>query len=161
MVPNAYFDARSRSLTLTVSDPVGQEVQAPPCFAQNEQVQARAGISDGFGRQSSANEILPQWQRPEINMGSSAATSTPMRRIRSGCCARREGPCGCRAASLPPRGSGQGYHIGYAGTLEGELRHDRCATGRCLNQVNRGNPRRLEPSLLCPRKRNLTWRFAM
>jgi hypothetical protein len=55
-------------LTLTVSDPVGQEVQTPPCFTQNEQVQARAGISDGSGRQSSANEILPQWQRPEINI---------------------------------------------------------------------------------------------
>src|SRR5207248_10740734 len=27
-----------------------------------------AGISDGSGRQSSANEILPQWQRPEINI---------------------------------------------------------------------------------------------
>jgi hypothetical protein len=47
-------------LTLTVSDPVGQDVQTPPCFAQNEQVHARAGISDGSGRQSSANEILPQ-----------------------------------------------------------------------------------------------------
>jgi hypothetical protein len=68
LVPNAYFDTRVRSLTLTVSDPVGQEVQTPPCFAQNEQVQARAGISDGSGRQSSANEILPQWQRPVINM---------------------------------------------------------------------------------------------
>src|SRR5262249_33182066 len=67
-VPNAFFDTRTRSLTLTVSDPVGQEVQTPPCFAQNEQVQARAGISDGSGCQSSANEILPQWQRPEINM---------------------------------------------------------------------------------------------
>jgi hypothetical protein len=55
-------------LTLTVSDPVGQDVQTPPCFAQNEQVHARAGISDGSGRQSSANEILPQWQRPEINI---------------------------------------------------------------------------------------------
>jgi hypothetical protein len=66
--PNAYFDARVRSLTLTVSDPVGHEVQTPPCFAQNEQVQARAGISDGSGRQSSAKKILPQWQRPEINM---------------------------------------------------------------------------------------------
>jgi hypothetical protein len=68
LVPNAYFDTRVRSLTLTVSDPVGQDVQTPPCFAQNEQVQARAGISDGSGRQSSASEILPQWQRPEINM---------------------------------------------------------------------------------------------
>src|SRR5262249_30713246 len=75
---NAYFDTHTRSLTLTVSDPVGKEVQTPPCFAQNEQVQARAGISDGSGRQSSANEILPQWQRPEINMCL----------IRSVCCAR-------------------------------------------------------------------------
>src|SRR6516162_1844350 len=58
----------SKALTLTVSDPVGQEVQTPPCFTQNEQVHARAGISDGSGRQSSANEILPQWQRPEINI---------------------------------------------------------------------------------------------
>jgi hypothetical protein len=58
LVPNAYFDTRVRSLTLTVSDPVGQEVQTPPCFAQDEQVQARAGISDGSGRQSSANEIF-------------------------------------------------------------------------------------------------------
>src|SRR5215472_10114599 len=126
-----------RSLTLTVSDPVGQEVQTPPCFAQNEQVQARAGISDGFGRQSSANEILPQWQRPEINM---ALPRQPARRC---------------AASLPPRGSGQGYHIGYAGMLEGELRaldsaeqwHDRCATGRCLNRVNM---RRLGACAPCP-----------
>jgi hypothetical protein len=68
LVPNAYFDARVRSLTITVSDPVGHEVQTPPCFAQNEQVQARAGISDGSGRQSSAKKILPQGQRPEINM---------------------------------------------------------------------------------------------
>jgi hypothetical protein len=67
-VLNAYFDTHTGPLTLTVSDPVGQEVQTPPCFAQNEQVQARAGISDGSGRQSSVNEILPQWQRPEINM---------------------------------------------------------------------------------------------
>jgi hypothetical protein len=41
-------------LTLTVSDPVGQDVQTPPCFVQNEQVHARAGISDGSGRQPSA-----------------------------------------------------------------------------------------------------------
>ena len=59
---------RARSLTFTVSDPAGHDVQTPPCFAQNEQVQARAGISDGSGRQSSAKKILPQWQRPEINM---------------------------------------------------------------------------------------------
>jgi len=63
-------------LTLTVSDPVGQDVQTPPCFAQNEQVHARAGISDGSGRQSSANEILPQWQRPEINISSAVVSIT-------------------------------------------------------------------------------------
>jgi hypothetical protein len=68
LVLKAYFDSRARSLTVTVSDPVGQDVQTPPCFVQNEQVHARAGISDGSGRQSSANEILPQWQRPTINM---------------------------------------------------------------------------------------------
>src|SRR5262249_20087598 len=56
-------------MMLTVRDPVGQDVQTPPCFAQNEQVHARARISDGSGCQSSANEILPQWQRPEINIG--------------------------------------------------------------------------------------------
>src|SRR5262249_12845982 len=57
----------SRSLMRTVSNPVGQEVQTPACFAQNEQLQARAGISDGSGCQSSEKEILPQWQRPVIN----------------------------------------------------------------------------------------------
>jgi hypothetical protein len=35
---------------------------------QNEHVQARAGISKGSGCQSSAKEMLPQWQRPEINI---------------------------------------------------------------------------------------------
>jgi hypothetical protein len=64
-----------------VSDPVGHEVQTPPCFAQNEQLQARAGISDGSGRQSSAKKILPQWQRPEINMGTSAVVSATVYHI--------------------------------------------------------------------------------
>src|SRR5262249_62436952 len=67
-VQNVYFDTHTRPLTLPVSDPVGQEVQTPPYSAQKEQVQPRAGISGGSGRQSSANEIFPQWQRPEINM---------------------------------------------------------------------------------------------
>jgi hypothetical protein len=39
---------------------------------QNEHVQARAGISDVSGFQSSTKEMLPQWQRPEINMTSKA-----------------------------------------------------------------------------------------
>jgi hypothetical protein len=60
-----------------VSDPVGQEVQTPPCFTQNEQLQARAWISDGSGCQLSANEILPQWQRPVINMALQQQADAP------------------------------------------------------------------------------------
>ena len=67
-VPKEYFDTSEGSLTLTLSEPVGQEVQTPPCFLQNEQVQARAGISDGSGSQLSANEMFPQWHLPEISM---------------------------------------------------------------------------------------------
>ena len=55
-------------MTITLTEPVGQEVQTPPCFVQKEQVQARAGISEGSGFQLSVKEMLPQWQRPEINM---------------------------------------------------------------------------------------------
>src|SRR5438270_12203099 len=68
-VPKAYFATRERSFTMTSSDPVGQEVQTPPCFTQNEHVQARAGISVGSGSQFSANAMLPQWQQPEISIG--------------------------------------------------------------------------------------------
>jgi hypothetical protein len=57
-VPKAYFETLDGSATLTFSDPVGQEVQTPPCFVQNEHVQARAGISDGSGSQVSTNETL-------------------------------------------------------------------------------------------------------
>src|SRR5262249_43356628 len=93
-----YFDKHTRSLTLTLSDPVGQEVQTPPCFAQNEQVQARAGISDGSGSsQSSANEILPQWQRPEINM---ALSHQPARRCAAPARPASRAPL---AATRPPR----------------------------------------------------------
>jgi hypothetical protein len=50
------------------SEPLGHEVQTPPCFVQKLHVQARAGISTGSGRQSSVNEMLPQWQPPRISM---------------------------------------------------------------------------------------------
>src|SRR5207302_6260643 len=70
LVPNAYFDTRVRSLTLTLSDPPGHDVHTPPCFVQNEHVHARAGISDGSGGQSRVNDMLPQWQPPTISMGS-------------------------------------------------------------------------------------------
>jgi len=67
-VPNAYFDTREGSFTRTRSKPVGQEVQTPPCFVQNEQVQARAGISEGSGFQSSVNEMFAQWHWPRISI---------------------------------------------------------------------------------------------
>jgi hypothetical protein len=67
-VPKAYFETSEGSVTLTFSEPVGQEVQTPPCFTQNEQVHARAGIFDGSGVQRSANEMLPQWHFPQISM---------------------------------------------------------------------------------------------
>jgi hypothetical protein len=50
------------------SEPPAQDVHRPPCLTQNEQEQARAGISRGSGCQSSLKEILPQWQAPEISM---------------------------------------------------------------------------------------------
>jgi hypothetical protein len=53
---------------VTLSEPVGQDVQTPPCLVQKEQVHARAGISDGSGFQVSANEIFPQWQLPQISI---------------------------------------------------------------------------------------------
>src|SRR5262245_49271089 len=51
----------------TRNEPAGQAVQTPPCLVQNEQVQARAGISDGSGTQLSENDMLPQWHFPEIS----------------------------------------------------------------------------------------------
>ena len=38
----------------------GLEVQTPPCLTQNEQPQARAGISRGSPSQSSSKAMLPQ-----------------------------------------------------------------------------------------------------
>src|SRR5437764_10699731 len=58
---------------VTLSAPEAQEVHTPPCFWQKVQVQARAGISLGSGRQSSVNEMLPQWHLPVISTACSLA----------------------------------------------------------------------------------------
>jgi len=65
-VPNAYLDTSEGSLTTTFSAPPGLEVHTPPCLVQNEQVQARAGISAGSGSQVSEKEMFPQWHLPWI-----------------------------------------------------------------------------------------------
>jgi len=67
-VSKLYFDVRSGSLIAILSEPVGQAVQTPPCRMQNEQEQARAGISVGSGDQSSTNEMFLQWQLPTIGI---------------------------------------------------------------------------------------------
>jgi hypothetical protein len=67
-VPKAYFETLDASATLTFNDPAGHEVQTPPCFVQNEQVQARAGISDGSGSHLSTKEMLPQWHLPLMSI---------------------------------------------------------------------------------------------
>src|ERR1051326_7266257 len=61
-----------------------QDVHTPPCLAQNEQVQARAGISPGSGSHTSWNAILPQWQAPAMSMsGSIPVASTRSHPARS------------------------------------------------------------------------------
>ena len=67
-VPNAYLDTSDGSLTTTFRAPFGLEVHTPPCLVQNEQVQARAGISAGSGSQVREKEMFPQWHLPWINM---------------------------------------------------------------------------------------------
>src|SRR6476659_6918376 len=76
-VPKAYFETLDGSATLTFKDPVGHEVQTPPCLVQNEQVQARAGISDGSGSHLSTNEMLPQWHLPLMSMVGFSGISDP------------------------------------------------------------------------------------
>ena len=66
-VPNAYLDTSEASLTATFSAPLGLEVHTPPCLVQNEQLQARAGISTGSGSQVREKEMFPQWHLPWIN----------------------------------------------------------------------------------------------
>ena len=67
-VPNSYFDTADGSSTATFSEPVGHEVQTPPCFTQNEQVQARAGMTEGSGSHASVKEMFEQWHFPEISI---------------------------------------------------------------------------------------------
>lgn len=67
-VPNVYEETRAGSSKRTFSEPDGQEVHTPPCLAQNEHEQARAGIRVGSGCQSSAKEMLRQWQDPVISI---------------------------------------------------------------------------------------------
>src|SRR5258707_8546019 len=69
LVPNAYFDTCAGSFTTTLRAPRGLEVHTPPCLVQNEQVQARAGISTGSGSQVREKEMLPQWHLPRITIG--------------------------------------------------------------------------------------------
>src|SRR5262249_33275490 len=59
-VPKLYLDTSEASSTETLSEPFGLDVQTPPCFWQNVQVHARAGISFGSGSQVSVNEMFPQ-----------------------------------------------------------------------------------------------------
>src|SRR5260221_9245097 len=68
-VPNTYLDTSAGSLTCTCRAPPGLEVHTPPCLVQNEQVQARAGISAGSGSQTREKEMFPQWHLPWINKG--------------------------------------------------------------------------------------------
>src|SRR5687767_8916396 len=72
LVPKVYFDTSEGCLTATSSAPAGLEVHTPPCLVQNEQPQARAGISAGSGSQVREKERFPQWHLPWINMAPSA-----------------------------------------------------------------------------------------
>src|SRR5438552_14862364 len=57
-------DADHRVKITTSRAPRGLEVHTPPCLMQNEQLQARAGISAGSGSQVRENEMFPQWHLP-------------------------------------------------------------------------------------------------
>src|SRR3989454_11032844 len=63
-VPNEYLDTCAGSLITTSRAPRGLEVHTPPCLMQNEQLQARAGISAGSGSQVREKEMFPQWHLP-------------------------------------------------------------------------------------------------
>src|SRR5712692_3260537 len=76
-VPNAYLDTSEGSSTTTFSAPLGLEVHTPPCLVQNEQVQARAGISAGSGSQVREKEMFPQWHLPWINMRAVSVIAAP------------------------------------------------------------------------------------
>jgi len=68
LVPNAYLETSDGSLIVTVRAPLGLEVHTPPCLTQNEQSQARAGISAGSGSQVREKDMFPQWHLPLITM---------------------------------------------------------------------------------------------
>src|SRR5207302_7576630 len=76
-VPNAYLEMSEGSLTTTFSAPPGLDVHAPPCLVQNEQVQARTGISAGSGSQVREKEMFPQWHLPWINKGAISIVAAP------------------------------------------------------------------------------------
>ena len=69
------------SLTTTSRAPIGVEVHTPPCLTQNEQVQARAGISAGSGSQMREKQIFPQWHLPWINMRAISAIAEPISQV--------------------------------------------------------------------------------
>src|SRR6195256_6846997 len=93
-VPNVYRETREGSLTTTFSAPPGLEVQTPPCLVQNEQLQARAGISPGSGSQVSEKAMFPQWHLPCINMDAPPLRRplTPLLRRLIACGRLRAGP---------------------------------------------------------------------
>src|SRR2546425_4387664 len=76
-VPKEYLDTSAGSLITTSRAPRGLEVHTPPCLAQNEQVQARAGISAGSGSQTREKEMFPQWHLPQINMRALSFVAAP------------------------------------------------------------------------------------
>lgn len=91
----------------TLREPVGQEVHTPPCLVQNEQVQARAGISAGSGRQSREKEMLPQWQDPEMSMAMPTTPDEPA----------EKSPGSAEGASLPGPQTQSGVSIGQFGAI--------------------------------------------
>src|SRR6476660_2015307 len=81
LVPNAYVDTSDGSLIATSRAQIGLEVHTPPCLVQNEQVQARAGISAGSGSQVREKEMFPQWHLPWSNMRAISAIAAPNVRV--------------------------------------------------------------------------------
>src|SRR2546425_13019086 len=72
------------SVITTLKMPRGLEVHTPPCLMQNEQPQARAGISVGSGSQVREKEMFPQWHLPWISTPLSHEKSTRARAMAPG-----------------------------------------------------------------------------
>src|SRR5712664_111170 len=106
-VPNAYLDTSEGSLTTTSSTPPGLEVHTPPCLVQNEQVQARTGISAGSGSQAREKEMFPQWHFPLISMRAISVLVANLVDFSAVCKAPttwscpRVSPCACATQSPP------------------------------------------------------------